>query len=287
MLSMTSPLAFALGGASIGLAAVGTLAATGTLPAAWDALATYSGTYLGSSPSGDPAVHIPLVLAPLLVVCAGREWTRFNRLERGAVLWLLLGLVAIVLQGRQLGHYATPLIIPAALLSAHAARRAIVRGYVAFAVALVLATFVFTLPQRGPATVAVADWVTEHTRKDDRILVWGVDANVYLASERAVAGRYPYLMPLVTRGYTTPEQVAAWVADLDVAPPTVIVDSEAANPHWPDGDDFLRPPPPGAAGGRDLDILDPFRRWVEEHYVLSGEIHGRKLYLRRVSLIDS
>ena len=105
-----------------------------------------------------------------------------------------------------------------------------------------------------------------------------MDANVYLASGIIPAGRYPYLMPLVTPGYTTPDMIAAWIADLENEPPQIIVDSEAANPYWSDDSDFLRPPPPGEAGGRDLDLLDPLRDFVRANYAFVIEIDGRKLY---------
>jgi hypothetical protein len=70
-----------------------------------------------------------------------------------------------------------------------------------------------------------------------------------------------------------------WLDDLQAQPPAVIVDSEAAHQYWDATDDFLRPPPPGYAGGRTLDLLEPFRVFVAAHYELSAEIAGRKIYV--------
>jgi hypothetical protein len=75
--------------------------------------------------------------------------------------------------------------------------------------------------------------------------------------------------------------VESWVDKLASDPPAVIVDSEAANDYWPEGEDFLRPPPPGTAGGRNLDIVEPFRKFVRDRYVLQTEIDGRNVYVLR------
>jgi hypothetical protein len=131
---------------------------------------------------------------------------------------------------------------------------------------------------RGRIGARVGAWVQARTDPTDTILVWGVDAGIYLAAERAPAGRYPYDLPLVTHGYSTTSMIATWVDALAAAPPRVIVDSEAASGHWAEDADFLRPPPPGAAGGRDLDLLEPFRDWVKANYELVAEIAGRKIY---------
>jgi hypothetical protein len=269
--------------AGLGTAAASTvalLAAAGVLTDAWDALVTYSGSYLGSSANADPIWHIPLVLAPVATVAVLRGSWRLSEVDRFAVIWLILGVAALAAQGRHLGHHATPLIIPLAILAAEAGRRARLAGMAALVLALIATATIVRYPQSGPATVAVGAWVAARTESGDPILVWGVESNVYLEADRRVAGRYPYLMPLVTPGYSTPQQINAWVAELEADPPVVIVDAEAANRYWAEDADLLRPPPPGAAGGRDLDILDPVRQWIRDHYAFATEIQGRKVYVR-------
>jgi hypothetical protein len=253
---------------------------TGALPAAWDALVVYSGVYLGSSGSEDVknAWHLLVIVLPLLPAVRIRS----ERIDLAMMLWLVVSLGLLALQGRILGHYATAYVIPLAILARHPSlgRRRLLTISVACSLVISLAA-TRSYAQRGPATEAIGDWIREHTATVDRILVWGVDANVYLTADRAPAGEYPYLIPLVTPGYTTQQMVEDWVAELAAMPPAVIVDSEAANPHWPDDADFLRPPPPGAAGGRDLDLLDPFRSFVRREYELAAVIEERKIYVRR------
>ena len=137
-----------------------------------------------------------------------------------------------------------------------------------------------TSPSRGQVAAEIGEWVRAHTSADDTILVWGVDAGIYVAAEREPAGRFPYDLPLVTSGYATEGLISDWLAELADAPPRLIVDSEAASGYWAEKDDFLRPPPPGTAGGRDLDLLGPFREWAGDNYVLAVEIDGRKVYER-------
>jgi hypothetical protein len=274
----------ALGGTLVATAVVVAFAVTGILPAAIDVLITYNRLYLGSDRSQDlpSAYQLALALLPLVVALPFRP-IHFSNLERAALAWMLVAVVAIALQGRLLSHYAIPLGVPLAVLSAPALQR---RRVAALALTLLVilswattaALAAFHTTHGGPATERVAAWIRANTEPTDRLLVWGADANIYLASERVPAGRYVYLFPLVTPGYTTTEMIAAWVADLRSEPPRIIVDSEAANSYWADDADFLRPPSPGAGGGRELDLLDPFRDFVRENYVFVIEIEGRKVY---------
>jgi len=273
------------GGTVVVLSVIATFAITGVLPAAIDVLVVYNRIYLGSDRTEDlpTAYQLLLAMLPLLVALPLRS-ARFTVMERAALAWILVAIVGMAVQGRLLPHYAIPLGIPLAVLAASPLRRPQVSALALVALAVVvpwsagvaLATFHST--HRGPATERVAAWIRNHTRSTDRLLVWGTDANIYLSSGRQPAGRYVYLIPLVTPGYTTPRLIGTWVADLARDPPRIIVDSEAANPHWSEGADFFRPPPPGAAGGRDLDLLQPLRDFVKQDYVLVAEIAGRKVY---------
>jgi hypothetical protein len=196
--------------------------------------------------------------------------------------WLVFGGLLVLMQGRLFAHYAIPFVIPLAVLARHpgVVRRRFLLGATGACLMLSLVAMQ-AYPQRGPATVEVAEWIREHTAPSESVLVWGMDANTYLAAGRGPAGRYPYLMPLVTPGYTTDNMIAAWVESLENEPPSVVVDAEAANEHWSETDDFLKPPPPGSAGGRNLDLLEPFRTYVRSHYLLATELSGRKIYVLR------
>ena len=264
---------------------VGVLALAGILPHAVDAVVTYNRFYLESDRTGDLRIahYFAVVLLPLgaaLPFVAGRRW---DRAGAAAGAWIVASAILIALQGRLWAHYVIPLAIPLAVL----ARGALARPRAAVAVGLATVamagvSFLVAAQQApvhgGRIGAQVGAWVQARTDPTDTILVWGVDAGIYLAAERAPTGRYPYDLPLVTHGYATTSMIATWVEGLDAAPPRVIVDAEAASGYWGEDADFLRPPPPGAAGGRDLDLLDPFRDWVRANYELVTEIEGRKIY---------
>jgi hypothetical protein len=254
----------------------------GVLGSAIDALVIYSVLYVGSDAGIDelPSMLVGLLPASLLAILSlGRP---YSRLELACFAWVLGAFVLLTIQGRHIGHYVAPTIIPLAFLAVRPARVSPTGVTIAAAASVLLLALVVSASQwtshRGPPTTRIGEWIRAHTDPDDRILDWGVDANIYLASEREPAGRFPYLMPLVTPGYTTREMVQSWVGSLGDDPPAVIVDSEAANTYWDEGDDFLRPPPPGSAGGRNLDYVQSFRDFVRENYVKAIEIDGRKIY---------
>ena len=269
-----------LGLGAVLICVVGVLAAVGILAAAWDAVVVYGRSYAGLSRSADlkNAWHLGVVVLPLLVAVSFSK----DRVDLAMAAWIAAGVMLILLQGRLFGHYATPLVLPLAVLARHPTRgrRLVMAGAIVAAVVLSMVVW-RSYPQRGPATEDVGAWIRHNTTAGDRILMWGVDANIYLSADRAPAGRYPYLMPLVTPGYADRAAVDDWVHSLRSDPPEIIVDSEAANAYWVDGEDFLRPPPPGAAGGRDLDIIETFRQFVRERYELVTELYGRKVWRLR------
>jgi hypothetical protein len=268
-------------------AAVASLAAVGILPAAFDAVITYNGVYLGSNRGGDlgTAYYLLVAVVPLAVALPFASSREFDRADGAALAWCAAAGLLLIVQGRLLAHYIIPLAIPLAILARHPVQRRLPQIAVAIATSAMVAVSVFVASReapihRGPPSRSVGLWIKEHSQPGDTVLDWGVEAGVYLVSERAPAGRYVYDLPLVTPGYSTQQMVDEWVASLAARPPAIIVDSEAANSYWPDGADFFRPPPPEAAGGRDIDFLQPLRRWVASRYSLAIEIAGRKIYIR-------
>lgn len=266
-------------------AVVALMAAVGILPAAFDALVTYDRVYLGSSRAGDlnSSYNLLAVLLPLAAALPFGARRMPNRVDFAAFAWCCAAVIFLAIQGRLFAHYVIPLAIPLAVLARQPAQRKFARFAVVAAVAVMVSVSFFVAVAEapthgGPVAATIGRWIRNNTRPTDTVLVWGLDSGVYLVADRAPAGRYPYDRPLVTPGYTTPTMIDRWVADLAANPPQVIVDSEAANPHWPDGNDFLHAPPPGAAGGRSIDLLDPLRRWASAHYLLVKEIDGRKIY---------
>jgi hypothetical protein len=258
----------------------GALAFTGpillALPWMWDAVIVYSGAYLGLDKARDvQAYGPPLLLMVLpLAVLIGRPR---SRLEWAAVAWLLAGIALIAMNGRLFPHYAAPLLIPLAILAR--IDRFLWAGPVLLVFALLIGGPLETLrilPSHiGPDVRAVAAWLATNTEPGDRVLSWGFEPASVALADRQTAGRYPYFLPLTTPAYTTPEMVTEWVAALESDPPTVIVDTRPR----------LRVPAPGAGGGRDLDIVQPFRDWVAEHYVEVARI-GEYPVLWRRSVAD-
>lgn len=268
-------------------AVVAVMAAVGILPAAFDALVTYDRAYLASSRAGDlnSSYDLLVVLLPLAAALPFGARRVPDRTDLAALAWCGAAVVALALQGRLFAHYVIPLGIPLAVLARQPLQRKAARFAVVGALAVMVVVSFFVAVDEapthpGPVAASVGRWVRDHTAPTDTVLVWGLDSGVYLVADRATAGRYPFNRPLVTPAYTTPAIVAKWVAELAADPPRVIVDGEAANSSWADGDDFLRAPPPGAAGGRSIDLLDPLRTWVSAHYRFVTEIDGRKIYER-------
>jgi hypothetical protein len=276
----------AIGLSIVVLVATFALIATGTASSAFDVLWTYNRVYLSSDRAGDlrHLWELILPLLPLLCLLPFRG-SRWSRTDTAAAVWLGTAALLISFQGRLFPHYVIPLAIPLAILAAPGADRpfarvtAIAASGTLLAIGFGTAALAYKTEHRGPATEEVARWIETNANPDIRILDWGVDANIYLSTGLRPAGRYPYLLPLVTPNYASAPMVEDWLRSLERDPPDLIIDSEAANPHWPEGQDFLRPPPPGAAGGRTADLVGPFRQWVLMNYQYVAEVHGRKIYL--------
>lgn len=264
------------------------MAAVGILPAAYDALITYDRVYLGSSRTADlRSVHnLGVVLLPLVAALPFGARRLPDPGDLAAFAWCCAAAIFLAMQGRLFAHYVIPLAIPLAVLARQPAQRKFARFAIVAATAVMVAvSFLVAVAEapshRGPEAATIGKWVRDHTLASDTVLVWGLDSGIYLVADRAPAGRYPYDLPLVTPNYSTPAMIRTWVAELAARPPKVIVDSEAANSFWADSDDFLRAPPPGSDGGRNIDLLDPLRQWVSAHYHFVNEIDGRKIYMRQ------
>jgi hypothetical protein len=84
---------------------------------------------------------------------------------------------------------------------------------------------------RSLALSGVADYVARATTPGESVLVWGAEAEVNVAAQRAAPGRFVYQYPLVTAGYTRPELLDEFTRDLVVQPPALIVDVAAGDDH--------------------------------------------------------
>ena len=195
--------------------------------------------------------------------------------------WLALAIASFVVQGRFLAHYAIPLAIPLATLTAlgvdrlqvlwRTQRLAILLPMAAtILISLASSVIAGAMEWRMIAgdhdhSQAAAAVVRDASGPDDSIWVWGNEPELYLEADRASATKYSYLYPLVTPGYATPQLIDEVLSQLAADPPRLIVDAGSEAPGQP-GFQALLVPRPLASDGRDLDLLDPIRDFVRANY---------------------
>jgi hypothetical protein len=187
--------------------------------------------------------------AALVVLAAGAWRNRHDDIDLW--LWLLSGAVAVAVGLRLFPHYYLQLLPPLALLGG----RAFVsqpfftrRAGVALVAALALVPVAYYLVSAFEAhtdrnlriALDVADYVRAHTKPGDRVLVWGQAPEVYWASDRRPATRFP-TTAFVTGAsggrppdrvgpqYATPGAMGQFLDDLREHRPALIVDMSTAN----------------------------------------------------------
>jgi hypothetical protein len=136
----------------------------------------------------------------------------------------------------------------------------------------------------GPAkTRPVIEYVLAHSSPGDTVLNWGHAGNVNFGAHRRSPSRYTYTQPLTLPGYSTPERIAQFVADLEQNRPVLIVDSTMP------GIPVLRElvPPLSrrlhaawkrAYGGHDIPGLDGVYDFVAAHCTLETVITNSMIY---------
>jgi hypothetical protein len=212
------------------------------------------------------------------IVLAGR---RRGTDDVDVYLWLVSGIVGFAVGFRFLGHYALQAMPPAALL---AMRGAVVPGIrrrlgVALTAAIAVMWVVLALvPDRLHDTRAygdVAALVRSTTAPTDRVFVWGQSSEVYWASERLPASRYPHIQFLTDlspgRLALAPDYSKAdveWTdlwADFAEHPPVLIIDSTVV-----DGGDVK-----SAVIG-----TSPLASYLTNHYSKPVVVDGMSIYRR-------
>ena len=125
---------------------------------------------------------------------------------------------------------------------------------------------------------AAAPVVAELADEDSTIFVWGNEPRLYELADRTPASRYVYLYPLLTPGYANEERIAEELIVWESRPPAVIVDAGGPAPGEP-GLPPLLIDRPVSTDGRDLDLLDPLRAFVRDHYELADTVAGWPVYI--------
>jgi hypothetical protein len=287
------------------------LAVIGALPAAFDAIVTYSTAYRGSSGEYGAILAAPVaawtVLASLFLVAPAllgaaslaRSPQPRRAAEIASLLWIGLSLSLFVVQGRFYAHYAIPLVVPLGVLAGlglerigESLRRAgrsgpralIILPFAATLVVSLLAGVVSGVMQLAPVAdesarmQAVAEQLVD--LPGGTLLVWGNEPRLYELADRDPATRYSYLYPLTTPGYSTAAMIDDVALKLASDPPEVVVDAGSSAP----GEAGFLPlliDRPIATDGRDLDLLDPLRSFVEERYELATTVAGWPIYVLR------
>jgi hypothetical protein len=303
-----SGLAMVVGLAAAPAAATAWLAAIGALPAAFDAVVTYSAAYRASSGEYGPTLAAPVaawaalsslfLVAPALLGAAtlSRAAPPRRRVMIGSLVWIGASLALFVVQGRFYAHYAIPLAVPLGLLAGVGLERVRdtlrrdgsprTRAVVFLPLVGTLAISVVTGTISAAMQIApVADRSVRMQAVAERIerlagatlLVWGNAPRLYDLSGRAPTTRYSYLYPLTTPGYSTAAMVEEVASQLAENPPAVVVDAGSDAPGQP-GFPPLLVDRPISTDGRDLDLLDPLRAFVSEHYVLVDTVAGWPIY---------
>jgi hypothetical protein len=111
----------------------------------------------------------------------------------------------------------------------------------------------------------VAAFIESHSTPSDSVLFWGAEAGLNFSTKRQSPTRYAYLYPLYRSGYVRDEDILNFYASLQTDPPLWIVDTK--NPMTP----FLDLPADPAETAA-------FRKWFEENYSRTDEIHGWTFY---------
>ncbi len=285
------------------------LAARGALPDAVNALWTFNRAYGGritlpaigrSMLDCLPVTHIlaPLAFFALIGAAAGRGWRTWLGLT------CLLDFVLTNLAARGYAHYFfTPLpaftVLVVAGIGLWLDRNRLPRlrpvrwatwTFLALVVLIpsllemVLALAVSGGHLIGPAkTRPVIDYVRAHSSPGDTVLNWGHASSVNFGADRRSPSRYSYTQPLAMPGYTTPEEIAAFLADLEQKRPVLIVDSTM--PGIPVPQELvpplsrrLQPVWQRAYGGHTNPALDGVFDFVAEHCTLKTVITYAMIY---------
>ena len=299
-------------GAAVPIAgAAAWLAISGALPAALDAVIGYTAAYRAASADYGVMLGAPVaawtlltclfLIAPAILgaISLSRPAAPKRRVVVASLVWIAGSAVLVLVQGRFYAHYAIPLAVPLGVLAGYGLARmrellvrarstggravAVAPGVVALAISLVAATATTTtliapMAHQAGQMAAVSAWIRGLPAGSGGMLVWGNQPHLYELAGQEPAIRFSYLYPLTTPGYATPTLIAEVRSDLAGSPPSVIVDAGSDAPGAP-GFLPLLVSRPVAREGRDLDLLDPLRTFVAEHYQLATVVDGWPIYL--------
>jgi hypothetical protein len=255
----------AIGFAVVGVALVGGFAVTGHLDAflfwGW----RYNFQYIAAVPLPRQAARFAAETAPIALVWAPAIALALVARRHMSLPWLWAGAMAaaVCIGGRFFGNYFLMLTPPLAVLAASGLlvlydskhkRRAewLAAGGLVFALVSVLAAVdwdrLVPASRRIDAQYREAGaWISAHSRPEDRLLVWGDSAQLYVYSGRVMGTRFafcnyhtgiiwgtsatPGAVDVAVSSSIVPRAWAELLDDMRHAPPMFVADAAAAGLH--------------------------------------------------------
>lgn len=178
-------------------------------------------------------LYIPSLVSWCFVLwCVIGEWKTQKRIENIRLLALLIftGVVSTGLSGFRFGHYLLPVFVIFAIFIAKAIERIKEKNnYVLYGM-LSLWCCYFGYKQyqtykdannlNVKSNVEVAEYVKANTLKDDKICLYGVDASVYLLSDRKSVTKYIYQSPIFS---IRPSMYDEFISDICLKKPSLLL----------------------------------------------------------------
>jgi hypothetical protein len=257
-------------GLAIGFAVVaGALVAGFALVGHFDAFLfwgwRYNFQYIAAVPFPRQAVRFAIETAPIALVWAPAIALALSARRDMSLPWLWTAAMAaaVCIGGRFFGNYFLMLTPPLAVLAAsgllvlwdseHRRRAAwLAAGGLAFAVVSVVAAVDWDRLQPASRRIdaqyrEAGAWIGAHSRPDDRLLVWGDSAQLYVYSGRVMGTRFafcnyhtgiiwgtsarPGAVDVAVSSSIVPRAWAELLDDMRHAPPTFVADAAAAGLH--------------------------------------------------------
>jgi hypothetical protein len=201
-------------------------------------------------------------------------------------LWVLSGVAAWAAGFRFFGHYWLQVVPPLTLLAVPIvvdwSRRVRTLAMAAIAVPAVVAWGLLFVPgsfHHRPSPTVLADYVSSHTTRGERVFVWGSYPEVLVAADRLPAGGLVHSDfvvgrsggrndPAITMASAIPEARTIMLASLAAAPPQLILDTSTA-PHL-------------GYGNYPVTLLPELDRFIRDGYEQVAAVDGVIVWQRRV-----
>jgi hypothetical protein len=210
---------------------------------------------------------------------------RYGRVDWACLAWCLTYAAFILYQGRIFLHFLILVAPPLVLLASHGMQeiwtclrspkpstRRLAVGLAAAAGAALVVSASVTVQTSAMALGQASDqerlvnatevWIRAETPASATMFVWGSDAVLYLAADRAPANRFVNDFPIVAVKYWTTDRTVALLKTWEASPPAIIVEGPATTP-------MFRPAAAGPGSGGP-DTVASLRDFVRAHYRLGA-----------------